>query len=158
VLREQHGWSQKELGEHADNMMQPRISVMENVNYSSWSIKILRKIAEAFDLTLRVSFESFGTRVGDIEKFSRKNLERCSFDKDPYFLLEKEVMENVSGGEQYMMFTKEAIFTVETAVKIDTHGISGAGVDIEQNKDIPVMAASSFCCQNIPTDDFAEVA
>jgi transcriptional regulator with XRE-family HTH domain len=158
VLREQRGWSQKELGEHADNMMQPRISVMENVNYSSWSIKILRKIAEAFDLTLRVSFESFGTRVGDIEKFSRKNLERCSFDKDPYFLLEKEGMKNVSGGEQYMMFTKEAIFTVETAIKIDTQGTSGAGVDIEQDKDIPVMAASSFRYQNIPTDDFAEVA
>jgi len=93
VLREQRCWGQKELGEHAGGMMQPRISVMENVNYSSWSIKILRKLAEAFDLTLRVSFESFGTRVKDIEKFSRKNLERCSFDKDPYF--QEESVETV---------------------------------------------------------------
>jgi len=81
VLREQRGWSQKELADHA-GMMQPRISVLENVNYSSWSIKILRKIAEAFDLTLCVSFENFGSRLEDIEKFSRNNLERCSFDKD----------------------------------------------------------------------------
>lgn len=84
VLREQRGWSQKELADHA-GMLQPRISVMENVNYSSWSIKILREIAEAFDLTLCVSFESFGKRVDDIEKFSRKALERNSFEDDPYF-------------------------------------------------------------------------
>lgn len=84
VLREQHGWSQMELAEHA-GMMQPRISVMENVNYASWSIKILRKIAEAFDLTLCVSFESFGRRIEDIEKFGREALERNSFDNDPYF-------------------------------------------------------------------------
>ena len=84
VLREQRGWSQKELADHA-GMMQPRISVLENVNYSSWSIKILRKIAEAFDLTLCVSFENFGSRLEDIEKFSRNNLERCFFDDDPYF-------------------------------------------------------------------------
>lgn len=84
VLREQHGWSQKELARHAQ-MRQPRISVMENVNYSSWSIKILRELAEAFDLTLCVFFESFGKRLTDIEGFSRENLERFSFDDDPVF-------------------------------------------------------------------------
>jgi len=75
VLREQRGWSQKELANRAQ-MKQPRISVMENVNYSSWSINILRKLAEAFDLTLFVSFESFGKRLTDIERFNRENLER----------------------------------------------------------------------------------
>jgi transcriptional regulator with XRE-family HTH domain len=84
VLREQRGWSQKDLADNA-GMLQPRISVLENINYSSWSIKILRKIAEAFDLTLCVSFESFGKRARDIERFSRKDLERTSFINDPYF-------------------------------------------------------------------------
>uniref|UniRef100_A0A6M3IH09 Putative DNA binding, helix-turn-helix domain containing protein n=1 Tax=viral metagenome TaxID=1070528 RepID=A0A6M3IH09_9ZZZZ len=79
VLREQCGWSQKELADQA-GMLQPRISVLENINYSSWSIKVLKKIAEAFDLTLCVSFESFGRRVKDIEKFGRKELERNSFN------------------------------------------------------------------------------
>lgn len=88
VLREQRGWSQKELAKRA-NMKQPRISVMENVNYSSWSINILRKLAEAFDITLKVSFESFGKRLIDIEQFSRDALERSSFDNDPDFV-EKE--------------------------------------------------------------------
>jgi transcriptional regulator with XRE-family HTH domain len=84
VLREQHGWSQKELAKLAQ-MRQPRISVLENVNYSSWSINILRKLAEAFDLTLCVSFESFGKRLADIERFSREALERFSFEDDPVF-------------------------------------------------------------------------
>jgi transcriptional regulator with XRE-family HTH domain len=89
VLREQRGLSQAELAELA-GMMQPRISVMENVNYSSWSIKILRKLAEAFGLTLCVSFESFGKRVEDIKRFGREALEKMSFDDDPYFQAENE--------------------------------------------------------------------
>ena len=84
VLREQRGWSQKDLADRAE-MKQPRVSVMENVNYSSWNINTLRRVAEAFDLVLCVSFESFGKRLGDIEKFSRNNLERWSFDDDPVF-------------------------------------------------------------------------
>jgi transcriptional regulator with XRE-family HTH domain len=89
VLREQRGWSQKELAQSA-NMKQPRISVMENVNYSSWSIKILRELAEAFDLTLCVSFETFGKRLADIERFNRENLERLSFEDDPIFVEREE--------------------------------------------------------------------
>ena len=83
VLREQRGWNQNQLADKA-GMLQPRISVLENINYSSWSIKVLRKIAEAFDLTLCVSFEDFGKRTRDIERFSRQALERNSFNDDPY--------------------------------------------------------------------------
>ena len=93
VLREQHNWTQEELAKEA-GMLQPRISAMENVNYSAWSIKILRRLAEAFDLTLRVSFENFSTRVGDIEKFSRKDLERVSFEKDQFF--QKKIEETLN--------------------------------------------------------------
>ncbi|MBA3037245.1 MAG: helix-turn-helix transcriptional regulator [Desulfobacterium sp.] len=101
VLREQREWSQKELADYA-GMMQPRISVMENVNYSSWSIKILRKIAEAFDLTLCVSFEGFGKRVEDIDNFTRKDLERDSFPEDLYFKGESEEAEITADCEKYL--------------------------------------------------------
>lgn len=77
VLREQRGWSQQQLAERA-GMKQERIAVIEDVDYSSWSIKTLRRIAKAFDLVLKVSFESFGTVVDDIERFDRKRLERRS--------------------------------------------------------------------------------
>ena len=89
VLREQRDWGQKDIADKV-GMKQPRISVMENVNYSSWSINTLRKLAMAFDLTLRVSFESFGSRVKEIEQFNRKALERFSFKDDPDFVEKKE--------------------------------------------------------------------
>jgi transcriptional regulator with XRE-family HTH domain len=86
VLREQRKWTQAELASRVNPAMkQTRISIMENVNYSSWSINTLRKLAEAFDLTLRVSFESFGNRVKEIEQIDRGTLERPSFDDDPVF-------------------------------------------------------------------------
>ncbi len=84
VLREQRDWSQQHLAEQA-GMKQERISVMENVNYSSFSLNTLRRIAEAFDLTLNVSFEDFGKRLVDIDRFSRESLERFSFEDDPVF-------------------------------------------------------------------------
>jgi len=91
VLREQRNWTQAELGNRVDPpMKQTRISIMENVNYSSFSINTLRKLAEAFDLTLRVSFESFGCRLKDIEQFSRVALERPSFEDDPAFVEREE--------------------------------------------------------------------
>lgn len=84
VLREQRGWSQERLAQEAD-MKQSRISLLENVGYSSWSISTLKRLAEAFDLTLRVSFESFGSRLTDVVRFSRESLERFSFDEDVAF-------------------------------------------------------------------------
>lgn len=84
ILRQQRKWGQKHLAKLV-GMEQPRISVMENVNYSSWSINTLRKLAKAFDLTLRVSFESFGDRIKEIERFNRKALERPSFKDDSVF-------------------------------------------------------------------------
>lgn len=84
VLREQRGWSQERLAQEA-GMKQSRISLLENVGYSSWSISTLKRLAEAFDLTIRVSFESFGKCLIDIDRFSRESLEQFSFNEDPTF-------------------------------------------------------------------------
>lgn len=84
VLREQRGLTQRELAERA-GMRQERISVLEDVNYSSWTINVLRRLAEAFDLTLTVKFESFGEKLFAIEDMSRETLEKPSFDEDPVF-------------------------------------------------------------------------
>src|SRR3712207_2744535 len=84
VLREQRGLTQRELAERA-GMRQERISVLADVNYSSWTINVLRRLAEAFDLTLTVKFESFGEKLFAIEDMSRETLEKPSFDEDPVF-------------------------------------------------------------------------
>lgn len=77
VLREQNGFTQNELAELAE-MKQERISVLENVNYSSWSVNTLRKLARAFDLVLHVSFENFGDEIINITSLDRDKLSRTS--------------------------------------------------------------------------------
>jgi transcriptional regulator with XRE-family HTH domain len=84
VLREQRQLTQKELAERA-GMAQPRIAVLEDVNYSSWSISTLRRLAEAFDVRLSVKFETFSSLVQEIERLGRDTLERDSFANDTWF-------------------------------------------------------------------------
>lgn len=84
VIREQRGWTQQHLATEA-GMMQARISVLENVNYSAWSISTLRRIARALGVRLNVSFEEFGTLIPELGKFDRESLQRRALSKDPIF-------------------------------------------------------------------------
>lgn len=81
VLREQRELTQKELADLCD-MKQSRISVLENVNYDKWSIATLKRLAEAFDVTLNVSFEPFSLRIQDVLNFNRAALERLPREID----------------------------------------------------------------------------
>lgn len=82
--REKRQLLQSELATVAD-MKQSRISTIENVNYESWSVRTLRRIARAMDLVLVVKLESFGAVIRDMESLSRESLERPSFGDDPVF-------------------------------------------------------------------------
>ena len=84
VLREQRHLTQSQLAEMA-GLAQRRIAALEDVNYSSWTINVLRRLAEALDLALTIQFESFGEKLTAIEEFGRESLERPSFDNDPVF-------------------------------------------------------------------------
>ena len=84
ILREQRGWTQEKLATFA-SLHQSQISEMEDVSYSSWTLNTLRKLAEAFDLTLSFSFEEFGKRIKDIAFMERERLERSSFKDDDFF-------------------------------------------------------------------------
>jgi transcriptional regulator with XRE-family HTH domain len=81
VLREQRDWSQETLATQAE-MKQERISVLESVNYSSWSINTLRRLARAFDLVVTVSFENFGTELSRVEGLDARKLRRTSREED----------------------------------------------------------------------------
>lgn len=84
VLREQRGWKQMDLAKEAE-MKQPMISRYENVNYSSWSINTLKRLAFAFDVILDVRFRSFRDLVESTEEFGRESLQVPRFTEDPYF-------------------------------------------------------------------------
>lgn len=81
VLRDQRGWTQKQLAEAA-NMKQERICALEDVDYDAWTIKTLRKLAKAFDLTIKVSFEKFSSAILDISNINSETLKRTSREND----------------------------------------------------------------------------
>jgi transcriptional regulator with XRE-family HTH domain len=84
VLREQREMTQSTLAKKAE-MLQPRLSVMENADYSSWSVSTLKRLARAFDLAITVKFEEFSEVVLDFEEMSKETLSRLSFKDDPMF-------------------------------------------------------------------------
>jgi len=84
VLREERELTQSALARKAE-MLQPRLSVMENADYSSWSVSTLKRLARAFDLALSVKFEAFSEVILDFEEMSKETLSRPSFKDDPVF-------------------------------------------------------------------------
>lgn len=84
VLRQQRGWSQEELAQRA-GLHQSQISAMEQTGNEAWTLRKLKKLAEAFDLALIVRFESFGTLLEEALSISRTTLERPSFEEDAAF-------------------------------------------------------------------------
>lgn len=82
VLREQRQMTQQELAEKIGST-QTVISRIERVDYSSWSLKTLKKLAAAFRVRLRVSFETYGTLIGEIDSFGRGSLKRPAHEDDP---------------------------------------------------------------------------
>jgi len=57
---------------------------LERTDYATWKIETLRKLAKAFGVRLRVSFEEFGTLLEDVSGFRNKMLPR-PFEQDPVF-------------------------------------------------------------------------
>jgi transcriptional regulator with XRE-family HTH domain len=84
AIREKQRMSQAALAEKISTK-QAGISRIESANYDGWSIALLRRLADAFDLRLRVSFEEFGTLWSEVENFNRESLERRDFSQDPEF-------------------------------------------------------------------------
>jgi len=81
TLRCSRGLSQGQLASLA-GMKQSRISALENVNYSSWSISTLQRLAAAMDVALSVRFESFGQLVNTVQAFSADDLQVPSFEQE----------------------------------------------------------------------------
>jgi hypothetical protein len=63
-------------------MKQERVCALEDVDYDAWTIKTLRKLAKAFDLTIKVSFEKFSSGILDISKINPETLKRTSRKED----------------------------------------------------------------------------
>lgn len=85
VLREQRGLSQVELDDLA-GLPRGSVNTYEDVTYFEWDLPTLKKLAEAFDVPLNVSFTTFGHRLSEMENFGRPALECMPFTEDRIFL------------------------------------------------------------------------
>lgn len=85
VLREENQWTQAELAQRLGTT-QTAISRIENVNYSAWNVRTLKKLARAFRLRLKVSFETYGSLISDFTGLDREALRRTPREKDPELL------------------------------------------------------------------------
>jgi transcriptional regulator with XRE-family HTH domain len=88
VIREQRQMKQADLAREVGTT-QTAISRIENVNYSSWNINTLKKLARAFRVRLMVSFETYGTLADEVGKFTQESLQRAEREKDPGLLERK---------------------------------------------------------------------
>ncbi|HET6977214.1 MAG TPA: helix-turn-helix transcriptional regulator [Pyrinomonadaceae bacterium] len=106
VLREDRNWTQRQLAERA-GMRQERISVLEDVNYEAWSVRTLKRLAQAFDLRLSIKFESFGSFLTEFDQFRREILTRPSFEDDPAF--SNEEIEAAAGANDFEVISSQII-------------------------------------------------
>jgi transcriptional regulator with XRE-family HTH domain len=81
ALREQRGWTQKQLAEKA-GMLQPRIAAMERPSGSEPNLRTLKRFASAFDVALIVRFAPFSELVEWAGRFSPDTFIVPSFDED----------------------------------------------------------------------------
>jgi transcriptional regulator with XRE-family HTH domain len=78
AMRERRNWSQAELAQKV-GMGQARISLLENPNYENLSLKTLKRIANAFDVTLIVRFAPFSKLFATIDSETSATLAVPSF-------------------------------------------------------------------------------
>lgn len=84
ALRDERKLNQEKLAELIGTK-QSGISRLERADYSAWKIGTLRKLAKAFGVRLRISFEEFGTLPDDVAGFKKNRLLPRRFEDDPAF-------------------------------------------------------------------------
>lgn len=82
ALREDRQWTQQELGDAAEGMKQAQVSRLENPDYSGATINSLKRLANAFDLGLVVSFVRFSEFLDRITMQSPSQLVPPSYGEE----------------------------------------------------------------------------
>ena len=81
ALRKQRDWNQKQLADAAE-MLQPRISAMEQPGGGALNLETLRRLAAAFDVALLVKFVPFSELVNFSDAFSPDDFSVASFENE----------------------------------------------------------------------------
>lgn len=76
VLREQRGYKTQTAFAREKGIKQEQLSRWENIDTNAWSVNTLRRIARAFGVVVKVSFEEFSGAIDTIVNFRRETLQR----------------------------------------------------------------------------------
>ena len=82
LLREQHSWTQTELGDRAGGVPQPRISRLEDPDNAGITLRTLVKLSDAFDVGLIVRFAPFSELVDWTIGLTPERLAPPSYDEE----------------------------------------------------------------------------
>jgi transcriptional regulator with XRE-family HTH domain len=80
-MRRSRGWTQRELGERIE-MKQETISKFESMNYGSFTLRTLKRLASAFDVALIVRFAPYSELVDFAADLSPEDLAVPSYADD----------------------------------------------------------------------------
>lgn len=133
LLREEHDWTQAELGERAGGVPQPRVSRLEDPDNAGLTLKTLVKLSDAFDVGLVVRFVPFSELIQWTVELSPEKLTPPSYNE------EHQLMFAGLGpqGEGAVVTTSDVRIIVDLGEQTGAAGVSvpvGSGIDYEERQ------------------------
>lgn len=119
AMREDRGWTQAALAEKLGTT-QNTVSRLENPKTSKPTITTLKRIAEAFDVSLIVKFAPFTEFIDSVAGMSRKSVAVPSYEKE----LEEDQESEVEAQLKSLEPTLSLMFSQAEQVGVDFGGMS----------------------------------
>lgn len=82
LLREQRGWTQRQLAKKIGAANQSTVARLEDPSYGRYSVSTLTKLAEAFDVAALVKFASFSKLIAETSDLSPNALAVPSYEQE----------------------------------------------------------------------------
>lgn len=98
ALRKQRNWTQKQLEENS-SLKQEQISLLEDPNNDSLTLKTLKRLASSFDIGLMVRFVPYSDLAEWELNLTSSSLDVVSFKDDKYF---QEVLSGTETNKYYV--------------------------------------------------------
>lgn len=157
VLREEREMTQKQLADLLKTS-QTVISRIESINYSAWNIGTLKRLARAFKVRLKVSFETCGSLVDDFERFDRTSLQRVPRTKDPVLWgLPNAFDPGTLAGSTLANGTPMLAFNGWQG-KIISHGSRNPQRDFRSQQSLSPVVSNTRTAPRMPTPNQTEVS
>ena len=129
TMRENRQWTQTELGERA-GIPQPRISLLEDPDYSGLTLATLKRIAQAFDVGLIVRFASFGEVADWTVNLEPKHLTPPSYGEERQMALAEAPGGHAWAGPRSLVIAGGASVSDLRVISSEQRSTSIAGDDL----------------------------